>query len=187
MDLHIDALEVIWIITNTVALLLTALALIEAWQGLAVATGGARRILARGNVRREVLRLIVQFLLLLIVAPGLFTERPTPLNLFVLILMAIPAILLASTMLDAYDRRRLVSLVWSDIEAERGVGLDRIEEMLKENTVLTKDAGKKADAAYKEANSVNNKIANLQKEGVAIQKANRPKSKSPSKPSKPNS
>lgn len=185
MDLHIDTLEAVWIIVNVVALVLTAFALLEARQGLAVATGRARRILAFGNVRREVLRLIVQSLLLLIVAPGLFIERPTPLNFFVLILMAIPAILLLSTALDAHDRRRLATLVWTEIEAERGQGFARIEKLLRENTEVTRDAGKKADAAYKEANSVNNKIANLQKEGNALQKASKPKS--PSKPSKPNS
>lgn len=121
MELHIDTLEAIWIVSNSIALGITFLSLLDAYEslGLALAAGTARQLIAHGNVRREWFRLIVQGLLISIVIPGIFTDRPTPLSVFVVILLSVPILLMVSSALDYRERKKLESIVWSDIDTER--------------------------------------------------------------------
>lgn len=132
--IFIDPLELLWITINLVTILMTAAALADALavkRDVEILNGRAREIAATGNVRREIYRLVVQVLLLTIVVPGLFREAPTPLNITVATLMAIPIVLLVSTLLDARDRRRLTVLVTTDIMAERESSMARLERLIK--------------------------------------------------------
>jgi hypothetical protein len=182
VTVSIDAIEAIWIALNLSTFVLTAAALLDALadkRAVVALNGHARELIATGVVRRESLRLVVQGFLLAIIVPGLFDDRPTPLNFFVVILMAIPVVLLLSSVLDARDRRAMTVLVAADLLHDRADSFKRIETLITkttgslrkdiaENTVVSQQASDHADRAYHEANSVNEKIA-LQ--GEAITKA----------------
>lgn len=163
--IHINGVEALWIGVNALTLILTIIALFDAWHDLQIAAGADRRrartLTARGNVRREVFRLVVQALLLSIAIPGVLVDQETALSLPILALIAVPVVLLISTLLDTRDRSRLAGMLLTDIASER-VSL-ALETSVQENIELTKDAAHKADAAYKEANHVNLKIAELTK------------------------
>lgn len=120
MELHVDALEAVWIITNATALVVTFAALLDARGTSRIHDSRpARRLVVRGNVRREVMRLVMQVLLLSLVLPGLTLDRPTPLTPFVAVLIAVPIVLLASSLMDAWDRRRLREMLAAeDAESE---------------------------------------------------------------------
>jgi hypothetical protein len=155
----IDPIEALWITTNAVALVFTAIALWDAWRDRGLAPRGtARRLVARGNVRREFLRLVCQSLLMSIIVPGLSSSRPTPVTLVVAALVAVPIVLLVSSIFDWFDRRALLRIVVADVAKERSTDFTELAKLLRENTRLTKHAGDKADLAYREANTVNQKI-----------------------------
>ena len=114
MTLSIDPIEAFWVLVNTVTAILTVIALIDARQtevAVRELNGRAREIVAHGNVRREWFRLLVQLLLLMLAAPGLFVDRPIPLSPPILTLITIPIVLLISTLLDYRERRKLVQIV----------------------------------------------------------------------------
>lgn len=113
--------EWIWLLSSGGGLLFTLVAFVDAWR-LRNVLNGARRLVARGNVRREVLRVIVQTLLLVVIIPGLFIDRPVTLSLPILCLIAVPPVLLLNTIWDAYDRHRVVRLVKGEIVLRRGRG-----------------------------------------------------------------
>lgn len=148
--MSIGPLEAFWIVVNGTAWVLTVIALWDALQ-LRDVGPGARRLVARGNARREALRFILQSLLLWLVAPELFIDREIRLSQSVMILIAISLVLLLATVLDAKERRSLRRMTFEEIEAERDSALARIEEAVAQ-------VGVDAKAAYEEANTVNQKI-----------------------------
>lgn len=151
--ISIDAIEAFYILVNAVAVVLTTAALLDARADRAALNNGpVRTIIANGNVRREAIRLGVQLLLMIIAIPAIFTARETQLSPIVLVLLAIPLFLLASSILDRRDRGRLRILTLGDLSSDH--------QRLFDQGVLT---GEKADHAYSEANAVNLKIAALQK------------------------
>lgn len=118
----IALLEVIWIIVNATTLLLTVGALADAradQSAVKLLNGSARELAARGIVRREWFRLAVQALLLSFVLPVLFPAQIAR-GSFTGILLAIALVLLASTLLDARDRRRMIVLIAGETLAWRG-------------------------------------------------------------------
>lgn len=143
----ISPIEAFWIGVNGFACLFTTLALIDAWadrQAIRALNGRAREIAANGNVRRELLRLVVQNILLLLVVPGIFSDQQVPLNFFVVMLIAIPVVLLISTVADLRDRKRLLAIISSDLDQERRKAMQRIEQQnekiaaaLQTNTEIT--------------------------------------------------
>lgn len=172
MTLHVDPLEALWFVVNGTTLVLTMLALFEARRDLAVArtdataSHEARELTAAGNLRREALRVIVQVLLISIVIPGLFSDRPISLSPAILALILVPVVLLTSTVFDVRDRAKLGEMLLTLVKADRDVMA--LEASVQTNIELTREgiahaqaAGEKADAAYHEANSVNTKIADL--------------------------
>jgi hypothetical protein len=172
MTLHVDPLEALWFVVNLSTLALTLVALRGAWRDLAIARGDAsdrhelREITARGNVRREALRLVVQLLLLSVVVPALFTDRPVTLSPPIIALILVPAVLLASTIFDARERTVIGDLVLEGVKADREklaleTSVQLGIELTREGIIHAQAAGEKADAAYHEANSVNTKIADL--------------------------
>lgn len=144
MTFHLNPIEVLWIIVNAIAIVLTGIATLEALRDLSLARVDqeghqARELAAFGNLRREILRLLVQFLLLSLALPGLFSDQPIPLTPFLVVLIAVPVVLLVSTLLDARDRTRLADLLVSDVRSERA--LLALESSVRENISLTRDVG----------------------------------------------
>lgn len=153
------ALEAVWIALNLTTLALTLSALVDALAdqtAVRLLNGHAREMAAGATVRRESFRVAVQGLLLVAVIPAVFDLDP---QLTIAALMAVPVVLVVSSILDARDRRRSTILVAADIIAERVSAMARLEDAVAENTHLTVLAGQHADHAYREANSVNEKIA----------------------------
>lgn len=166
MTLFVDPIEALWFIVNATTLVITAIALFDARRDLALTradpsneTRDARELTARGNVRREVLRAIVQILLISIVIPGLFTDRPITLSPPIIALILVPAVLLTSTIFDVRDRAKLGELLIGMVRAERETLA--LESSVQQDIALTRESIGHAQAAYSEANSVNEKIARL--------------------------
>jgi hypothetical protein len=161
--IHLNGVEALWIGVNFLTLILTTLALFDALHDLKVVAGADRRrartLTARGNVRREVMRLAVQALLLSVAIPGAFREGEIDLTPPLMALIAVPVFLLISTLLDTRDRSRLAGMLLTDIAAERAE--TALETSVQENIELTHKAIEHAEAAYHEANTVNEKIARL--------------------------
>lgn len=119
MSLYADPIETVWIVMNTVAVLVTGASFLEAmqrWNEARRLNGkhAARRLVARSNARREGMRAVAQLLLLSLVLPGLTIDRPTPLNAFTFALIAISAVLLVQTVWDTRDRFRLLAILEAD-------------------------------------------------------------------------
>jgi len=128
---NINAIEAFWIGVNALACVITTLAVWDAWSDRAAIkalNGRAREIAAAGNVRREVLRLIVQTLLLMLVVPSALNADDIELSYFVIVLISIPVVLLGSTLFDLRDRKRLIGIVAADLEGERRKAMQRIEQ-----------------------------------------------------------
>jgi hypothetical protein len=172
MTLNVDPLEAIWTVVNGITLLLTIVAYVEARRDLAIAHAdesqrhAAREFTARSNVRREALRVVVQVMLISIVIPGLFSDRPISLTPAIIMLILVPVVMLASTILDARDRTSLGEMLLEVVRMDRMTLA--LEASVQENIGLTREgighaqaASDKADAAYHEANTVNQKIADL--------------------------
>ena len=159
----IDPVEGLWIALGLTAFVLTFTAFTDArasQKAVRVLNGRAREMAADGIVRREVIRLVVQVLLLSLVIPGLFDDRQTDLfNPLVLTLMVIQGLILFSTILDSRERKSLTILVAADLLNVQTNVLNRIEEKLDANTQISQKASDHADAAFHEANSLNMKIA----------------------------
>lgn len=160
--ISIQPLEALYLVINLTAFVLTFSALVDARADSAAVkllNGKARELAATGNVRREALRLVVLGLLLSIAGPGLLSDQEVRLSPFVVDLMAIPIVLLVSTILDARDRRAMTAVVAADLLAAGASALERIEQKIDRNTTISQEASDHADRAYHEANSVNEKIS----------------------------
>lgn len=110
--IHLDPIEGIWIVLNGTTFVVTVLAWWSARTDrrvVALKNGRIREIATAGNVRREVVRAILQLALLSLVIPGLFSERPVVLSWPVLSLMAIAVLMFANTAGDYRDRRRITT------------------------------------------------------------------------------
>lgn len=167
MTLHVHEIEAFWFIVNAATLMFTLGALVEARRDQVAAridddiTADARRLTATGNVRREALRVVVQILLISIVLPGLFTDRPITISPVLVALILVPVVLFVATAFDARDRIRLADMLLVAVRSERAALA--LESSVQEGNELTREGIKHAEAAYHEANSVNEKIVTLTK------------------------
>lgn len=165
--MSIDLIEFTWITINLVTFILTLVALVEARADQAAVrllNGRARELAATGIVRREKVRLYVQFIFLAIATPSLFTEAPerTPVQYAIIVLLMSGALaLLWNTVKDRQDRQVMTVLLAADVLNTRESSLERIEAKLDNNTAVTQEASQHAQEAYTEANHVNIKIADL--------------------------
>lgn len=162
MTIYVDPIELVWIVMNLSSVVITGASLIEAyrrWVESRRLNGkhAARRLVAQSNTRREGLRFIAQVLLLSLVLPGLFLDRSVVLNPFTGALIAISAVLLLQTVLDTQVRFQLNDLLEDTVP----VSTVALEESVQANIELTKQGIGHAEAAYHEANTVNEKIATL--------------------------
>jgi len=147
--MSINLIEAVWITINIAAIvvvisnLLGAIREKHAYVALAGPERGARSVITRGNERREWLRLIKQFLLLIIVIPSAFSPGDINLSLnpdspmfsvtvFVVTLMAVPLVMLYGSVMDARDRRSLAAITYADLLAERDLTEARMRKKLAE-------------------------------------------------------
>jgi hypothetical protein len=138
--MSIDLVEAVWVLVNVTALILTLRAYVDARadrEAVRVLNGPARELVATGFVRHAGLLVIAHVLLLSVVVPGLFIDRPVVLSPIVAALMAVPIVLLTSSAFDYRDRRRLARLVVASAHPD--------------NPRITQAAGELADAAFDEA------------------------------------
>lgn len=163
--MSIDLIEFAWITINLITFVLTVVAIADAKANQAAVkllNGYARELAAAGALRREWVRLFVQFVFLGIAVPSMFTVNPerTPAQYIAIgLLMAAALVLLLNTVKDRRDREKMTVLVAADVLHERESFLSRIEAKLDENTLISQAASEHADAAYQVANNVNEKIA----------------------------
>lgn len=124
--IHVNAVEALWIIINSAVFAMAVIALADARadrEAVRALNGKARELAAEGIVRREVNRLIVQILLLLLAVPAMFSDRDINLSFGVVVLMTIPVVLLIGSAQDAHDRKILTAAV-----AEAHAGHDEVAE-----------------------------------------------------------
>lgn len=155
--LSVSAIEFGWIVVNLTASVLTLTALFDARAdrtAVRLLNGHARELAADGIVRREVIRLVVQLMLLSIVIPGLFSDREITLSPVVLALIGIAVLLAFQTFLDARERKALTALVAADVIKDRDTGYARLERLVTENTVISSEGVVAAERAYDAANHV---------------------------------
>lgn len=163
---NISALEAIWVLINTVTLVLTVTALLDARAdrtAVKLINGRARELAAWGIVRRERLRVMKQLLLLSIAIPGLFLAdgaiRPEPLRVWpVIALMSLALLLLYQSFSDARDRKRLTVLVTAEAVDVKEAAFDRLERAVAENTLISQGARDDAREAVQVANHINEKL-----------------------------
>jgi hypothetical protein len=133
--LHVNPVELTWVMLNTVTLVFTLTALFDARADRAAVrllNGRARELAASGIVRRELIRVMVQVMLLAVALPGLFTP----------------------------DRNKaLTVMVTAEALVLKTDALDRIEGKLDRNTEVSAEAVIEARRAYQEANHLNEKLA----------------------------
>lgn len=169
--MNIDLIEFAWIAINAVTFILTCVAIVEARAdetAVKLLNGHARELAAKGIVRREWVRLYVQFVFLVIAIPSLVTvggERSLLGYVIIGLLMSAAVALLFSTIKDRRDRQLMTVLVTADLVNKQETSLARIESKLDRNTEISQEASEHADAAYHEANDVNAKIA---RQGAAL-------------------
>jgi hypothetical protein len=112
--MEMTSLESFYVIVNSAAVAFTLVALADALAARKEVyrlNGMAREVTADATVRREVFRLMVQFLLLALAVPAIIKPGDTPLSFPVAVLLTIPVVLLTSTMLDARTRRRVLRII----------------------------------------------------------------------------
>jgi hypothetical protein len=108
--LSIEPVEGVWLLASVIGFVFTFAFLADALR-LRHIGNGARVLLARGDIRRAGLALVVQALLVSVIIPGLFVKREIPLSPPVIALIAVPIVLALSAFLDFLDRRRIIRLV----------------------------------------------------------------------------
>jgi hypothetical protein len=121
-DIHLNGIEAFWLAINSLTFAITVVALLDALsdrKAVKLLNGHAREITSRGNVRREVLRLVVQSLLLAAIFPSAFLDNQTPLTPAVLALITVPVVLLGNSILDTLDRKALAATVMAALVTSR--------------------------------------------------------------------
>ncbi len=127
--IFLNEVEQFWLVSNCLVTLMTVAALIDAIadrNAVRLRNGMARTITARANVRREVIRLVIQALLIAVIIPRALIDDPAVFTPGIVILLCVPLVLLLNTILDARTRRQLAALSLEQIEAER----TRLEEKM---------------------------------------------------------
>ena len=140
--MSVNPVELFWLSVNSLTFAVTLWALIDARKDLAAVralNGHIRGIIARGNVRREWVRLGVQALLLGIAVPGLFSDRETAITPVLAMFLCVPVLLLANTLLDHRDRGRVADRLAKDIETARTAQIGRIETLAQDTKDIAEE------------------------------------------------
>lgn len=122
MTISVGPIEAIWLSLTLIGAGVTFIAYLDALRDRKAARalngtieGVVRRIVARGNVRRELVRLAIQSLFLAIALPSVFSTAEIRLTPFLLGLMALPALQLVNTSSDYVDRRHIARKLRAEI------------------------------------------------------------------------
>ena len=153
--MNLSLVEAYWVGTSLITTIVTLMALADARQDVAAVSslnGHVRGIVARGNFRREFIRLLVQVSFLAIAAPAVASDRETVITLPVLIFLAAPPLVLLNTLSDMRDRRRITRKYAADIETEREASARRLRERLDE----------RADTLQATADDTNARVQDIQ-------------------------
>ncbi len=132
MTVHLTGIELFWIVTNIITTVLTVVALADAhadWAVLRQFNGSARGVVARGNIRRERIRLLIQVAFLVIAIPAALTARETPISFPLLAFLSVPLLLLLNTLSDRRDRGILADKLSDEILHERLSSRERLVAM----------------------------------------------------------
>lgn len=115
----------VWLAINAVTLVLALAALRSALRDRAEAEsangsrwGLARRLAARGDVRRERFRVVIQLALMSVAIPPLLAGRDVQWSWGVVMLMVVPVLLFLKSAMDAQERRRVVQLLEAEVRGE---------------------------------------------------------------------
>lgn len=106
--------EATWLVVNGLTAAMTVFGLIDALRTQRVVralNGRAREIVAAGNVRNEIIRIVKASILLALGLWALARPGETELSPFVVLMMAYALTLFAATVLDRRDRQQLLELV----------------------------------------------------------------------------
>lgn len=154
-------IELFWISVNVLGLSLTLWALLDAQRNVNAVrsmNGAIVGVAARGNLFREQIRLVIQVIFVVIGLLAATDARATTLTLPVLLLMAVPVLLVISSLSEARDRRLIGTKSTASVVAERDRRMDRLEyrgqelsAKIDENTRITQQASDNAAAAFNEA------------------------------------
>jgi len=121
MMFNVNYIEGFWLLTNLIAAVVTFFALLDARRDKAairLINGASRTLIAKGNVRREVFRMMIQVLLLVAVVPGLFVDNPPVLSVPVVAVVTVTVLLLINSVLDTVDRNALNIITVADVVSE---------------------------------------------------------------------
>lgn len=124
-DIDLSGLELFWLILNSVTLLVAIYGIIDARRGRQIVEemGGepvelsVRRIVARENIRRDVIRVICQSLLLGIAVPAIFSDRVITLTPILSMLLLLACALAAQGLMDLRERQEIRRILAADEEA----------------------------------------------------------------------
>jgi hypothetical protein len=112
--ISVGPVEAVWIGLNFLAFVLTLGLLADAYRdrrAVAAANGAIRKTAINGRIVGERFRALINGCLLLVAVPSVFTDRETPLNPQVALLMAVPALMLLWAYLDTRRGKLLLALV----------------------------------------------------------------------------
>jgi hypothetical protein len=110
----VGPVEAFWVALNSATLLLTLGLLVDAERDRRYVrrfNGHAREIVTLNVVRREVMRAIVQGILLALAVPALLDDRQVTLSPLVVGFIAIALILFAQSLFDTRERKQLAAIV----------------------------------------------------------------------------
>lgn len=119
-----NAIQVYWVVVNLGVILLVSMALHDAWldtQAWRERNGHARGVIARGHLRRERIRFVMQLLLLAAVIPAVTVPA----------LLALPLLLAANSLSEQRDRQSLARKLATDANDQHATTtatLERLEE-----------------------------------------------------------
>lgn len=149
-EFSVNIVEHVWLAVNFATLILTISAYMDARadrRAVKLLNGKARELAVEAIVRRELLRIVVQSMLLFVALPSLFSDREVTFSPVVLMLMAVPVVLLVNSAMDARDRKRLTTMLAAELANSHEAGIARLEHAVAENTAITRDAADKAKEA----------------------------------------
>lgn len=113
------SIELAWTLVSLAGLLAAVWGVFDAWGDLRALEGVAngRRIIARGYLRAELIRVAIQAILLGLGIGPLLDPAPVRSSVFVLALMAVNVLLLANSVLAGIDRLRIRRTLYSESAA----------------------------------------------------------------------
>lgn len=193
--MNINSVEWVWLsicvlgVIATIILLLDSLGERALVKTLFNGKRKVRHIIVRANIRRESMRLVMQLLLTGAVIPSLF--RPgdftfvfdlstdasrvlTAVTVAVLCLMAVPLLLLATSLADKRDRGTLRDLAIQVVREEGLVTNDEIVALIATESLKADRRGERADEAIERSDAaIERGDAAIERADAVVERANK--------------